>query len=243
MRTFPDSLIRDIVRGDPVLWLTLTYEQHPFRASSQRVRRHFQSMKKSKKNHATPRGQNRAGTQCSTGRNPGNFTEEMVQAYALNDRVNQLLLERLDPRAWRAQPSGKGARTIAAIFTHVHNVRCKWLRLSAPHLKIPARLDRSGCTQEQAASALAESAARCCEMMSDAFNGSPGRVPTFLRDGWSRPWRPGVAMCSYMISHEAHHRGQVCMLTHQFGFPLPIQATAGMWNWERLGKDLALLRR
>lgn len=198
-------------------------------------------MKKFKiQKHATATGQKR-GTQRSVGRNRGDMAEEMVQAYALNDRVNRLLLERLDPRAWRAKPSG-GTRTIAAIFTHVHNVRCKWLRLSAPHLKIPARLDRSGCTQKQAASALAESAARCCEMMSDALSGSPGRVPSFLRDGWSRPWRPGVAMCTYMISHEAHHRGQACMLAHQVGFPLPMQTTAAMWNWEKLGKDLALLR-
>jgi len=201
-------------------------------------------MKKSKmQKHATPSGQKRAGTQRSVARTPADFAEEMVQAYALNDRMNQLVLEHLDPRAWRAKPSGKGTRTIAAIFTHVHNVRCKWLRLSAPHLKITARLDRTRSTQKQAASALAESAARCCEMMSDALSGSAERVPSFLRDGWSRPWRPGVAMCAYMISHEAHHRGQVCMLSHQLGFPLALQTTAAMWNWEKLGKDLDLLRR
>lgn len=188
-------------------------------------------------------GDKRANTQRSLRRDPGDFADETVQAYALNERMNQFLLERLDPRVWAAKPPGKGARTIAAVFTHVHNVRCKWLRLSAPHLKIPARLHRSGCTQKQAASALAESAARCCEMLGDALSGSPGRVPSFVRDGWSRPWRPGAAMCSYMISHEAHHRGQVCMLAHQLGFPLAIQTTAGMWNWEKLGKDLGLLRR
>jgi uncharacterized damage-inducible protein DinB len=195
-------------------------------------------MKNSKtQKHAPASGGKFAGTQRSVGRDPGAFADEMVQAYALNERVNQLLLERLDPRAWLAKPSGRGTRTIAAIFTHIHNVRCKWLRLSAPHLKTPARLDRSGCTQNQAASALAESAARCCEMMTDALSGSAERVPSFLRDGWSRPWRPGVAMCAYMISHEAHHRGQVCMLSHQLGFPLPTQTTAAMWNWENLCKD------
>src|SRR5690242_18853548 len=195
-------------------------------------------MKNSKtQKHALANGGKLAGTQRSVGRDPGAFADEMVQAYALNERVNQLLLERLDPRAWLAKPSGRGTRTIAAIFTHIHNVRCKWLRLSAPHLKTPARLDRSGCTQNQAASALAESAARCCEMMSDALSGSAERVSSFLRDGWSRPWRPGVAMCAYMISHEAHHRGQVCMLAHQLGLPLPTQTTAAMWNWEKLCKD------
>jgi len=195
-------------------------------------------MKNSKtQKHAPANGGKLAGTQRSVGRDPGAFADEMVQAYALNERVNQLLLERLDPRAWLAKPSGRGTRTIAAIFTHIHNVRCKWLRLSAPHLKITARLDRARSTQKQAASALAESASRCCEMMSDALSGSAERVPSFLRDGWSRPWRPGVAMCAYMISHEAHHRGQVCMLSHQLGFPLPTQTTAAMWNWEKLCKD------
>src|ERR1035437_2109599 len=40
-----------------------------------------------------------------------------------------------------------------------------------------------------------------------------------------------------MIAHEAHHRGQTCMLTHQLGFPLPNEVTAGMWNWEKLWKE------
>lgn len=201
-------------------------------------------MKNSKmQTHAVAPAGKRGRTVRSVGQSPGDFAEEMVQAYALNERMNQLLLEHLDSRAWRAKPSGKATRTIAAIFAHMHNVRCKWLRLSAPHLKIPTRLDRGQCMQKQAASALAESAARCCEMLSEALRATPGRVPIFVRDGWSRPWRPGAAMCAYMISHEAHHRGQVCMLAHQAGFPLPIQAGAGMWNWEKLGKDLDFPRR
>jgi uncharacterized damage-inducible protein DinB len=40
-----------------------------------------------------------------------------------------------------------------------------------------------------------------------------------------------------MISHEAHHRGQVCMLAHQLGFPLPNKVTSEMWNWEKLWKE------
>src|ERR1039458_4108375 len=68
---------------------------------------------------------------------------------AVNDRINQILIERLDPAAWRAKPPGK-VRTIAAIFTHMHNVRCKWARLTAPHLKVPRQLNRAHCTPEQA---------------------------------------------------------------------------------------------
>ena len=168
---------------------------------------------------------------------PPDFPQEMAQAYAVNDRMYQLLLEHLDPRAWRAKPPGRGGRSIADIVAHVQNIRRKWLRLSAPHLKLPVQLDRKRCTQKQAQVALAESAARCGEMLEEALSARRGRIQSFLRDSWARPWQPGAAMFAYMITHDAHHRGQVCMLAHQLGFPLPGRVTAAMWSWERLCRE------
>src|SRR5260370_15237122 len=159
-----------------------------------------------------------------------------VRIFAANDRMNQFLIEHLDPAAWRAKPPGKG-RTIAAIFTHMHNVRSKWVRLTAPHLQVPPQLNRARCTPQQARAGLAESAARCAEMLAEALGDAGGRVETFRRDGWAPPWPPGIQMICYMISHEAHHRGQICMLAHQLGFPLPIEVTSGIWNWEKLWKE------
>jgi uncharacterized damage-inducible protein DinB len=158
-----------------------------------------------------------------------------VRIFAANERMNQMLIEHLDPAAWRAKPPG-GARTIAAIFTHMHNVRTKWVRLTAPHLKVPAQLNRAHCTPEQARAGLAESAARCTDLLADALGGG-GRVETFQRDGWARAWPVGPEMLCYMIAHEAHHRGQVCMLSHQLGLPLPKGVAEGIWNWEKLWKE------
>ena len=170
-----------------------------------------------------------------TGKVNTQFAEAAVRIFSVNDRINQLLIESLDPAVWNAKPPAKPSarvRTIAAIFTHVHNVRTKWVRLSAPHLKVPLQLDRSHCTPQQARAGLAESAARCEEMLAEALSGG-GRVRKFLRDGWAEPWPAGAEMLCYMLSHEAHHRGQVCMLAHQLGFPLPARVTSAMWNWER----------
>ena len=158
-----------------------------------------------------------------------------VQIFAANDRMNQLLIEHLDPAAWRAKSPGS-VHTIAAIFTHMHNARTKWIRLTAPHLKVPRQLDRAHCTPHQARKGLAESAARFAEMLAEALGGG-GRVKKFLRDGWARPWPAGPEMLCYMLAHEAHHRGQVCMLAHQLGFPLPVKVTSGIWNWEKLWKE------
>jgi len=162
------------------------------------------------------------------------LAQQMAQAFLVNDFMNQLLLDQMDPRAWRAKLPGQKNRTIADIFAHVHNMRRKWLRLSSPHSKLPAQLDRRRCTQKQAQAALAESALRCSEMLAEALTIPQGRVQSFLRDGWARPWRPGAAMFAYMITHDAHHRGQACMLAHQLGFRLPVSVGAGMWGWEKL---------
>src|SRR5687767_4623341 len=164
----------------------------------------------------------------------------LVESYAVGERMNQIVLEQLDPGAWRAKWPGSKGRTIAAIFSHVHNVRRKWLRLSAPYLELPGPLDHAKCTQKQARAALSESAARCSEMLADAL--LRRRLETFRRDGWAKPWPAGAAMLAYMISHDAHHRGQVCMLARQLGFPLPAKAAYKIWTWERLWKECGFSR-
>jgi uncharacterized damage-inducible protein DinB len=160
-----------------------------------------------------------------------------ARSFAVNQRINQLLIERLDPAVWTAKPPGK-VRNVAAIFTHIHNVRVKWVRLTAPHLKPPAQLNRRVCTPEELSAALAESAACCEQMLLEAFDAAPGenaaKITHFRRDGWAQPWPVGVEMLAYMVAHEAHHRGQVCMLVHQMGFRLPAEVTAAIWDWERL---------
>src|SRR6267378_2542997 len=152
--------------------------------------------------------------------------DSLLETYACNDAMNQLILSELDPRAWRAQPPGeKGSgRTIAAIFAHLHNCRLVWLKNSAPHLKCPTPLNPDRCTMKQAAAAHKKSAAQCLRMLSDALSAS-------------------ATMFAYMFSHEAHHRGQILMLAHQLGYRLPVKAWAGIWWWDKLWKQVGLPRR
>jgi uncharacterized damage-inducible protein DinB len=159
-----------------------------------------------------------------------------VQIFAANERMNQILIEQLDPATWKAKPPGN-VRPISAIFTHMHNMRAKWVRLTAPHLKVPRQLDRANCTPHQASAGLAESATRCEQMLAEALGSVESRIGDFVRDGWGRPWPVGPEMLCYMLAHEAHHRGQICMLAHQLGFPLPVGVMSGLWNWEKLWKD------
>jgi uncharacterized damage-inducible protein DinB len=169
--------------------------------------------------------------------------DTLLETYASNDAMNQLILSRLDPRAWRAQmlgPKGKG-RTIAAIFAHLHNSRLVWLRHSAPHLKCPPPLDPRRCTRKQAAAAHRRSAAQCLRMLSDALSAAPNRlVSKFRRDGYVPTWPAGGTMFAYMFSHEAHHRGQILLLAHQLGYRVP---QPNIWQWDKLWKRAGLTTR
>ena len=162
----------------------------------------------------------------------------LLETYAVNDAMNQLILAQLDPRAWRAElPEGIGrGRTIAGMFAHLHNNRLTWLRNSAPHLKCQARLDHERCTMKQAATAHKKSSAQCLRMPTDALTPDPKRKVTKFSRGWLRKWPAGAAMFNYMFSHEAHHRGQILMLAHQFGYRVPVEDAAGIWDWDKLWK-------
>ncbi len=165
----------------------------------------------------------------------------LLETYAVNDAMNQLLLLHLDPRAWRAQlpgVNGRGGRTIAAMFAHLHNSRLVWLKNSAPHLTCPAPLSPDRCSMKQAAAAHRKSATQCLRMLSDALSADPKpKVTKFSRGSWTRTWPAGGAMFAYMFSHEAHHRGQILMLAHQLGYRLPAQAWGGIWQWDKLWKE------
>src|SRR6266852_5794851 len=162
--------------------------------------------------------------------------DSLLETYASNDAMNQLILSHLDPRAWRAQPPGeKGSgRTIAAIFAHLHNCRLKWLKRSAPHLKCPPPLDPHRCTMKQTAAAHRRSAAQCLRMLADALSCAPNRrVAKFCRDSCMPTWPAGGTMFTYLFAHEAPHRGQILVLARPAGSRV-LPNPPGIWQWEKM---------
>jgi uncharacterized damage-inducible protein DinB len=165
---------------------------------------------------------------------PLDYGRSLVETFAVNERINQYLLGSLPEEAWRAEPPGGKGRTIAAIVAHIHNVRHMWLTVSAKESKIPEKLDRDKCTTKQASAALAKSAEAMTKLIESAAARPDGRV---------RDFRPDVVhFLGYVIAHEAHHRGQICMLARQVGHPLPKEAGFGMWEWGKLWRELGFQR-
>jgi uncharacterized damage-inducible protein DinB len=89
-------------------------------------------------------------------------------------------------------------------------------------------LDRSSVTAAQASKALELSRAALRAVLQSALDGD-GRVKGF---------NPDVAgFFGYLITHDAHHRGQICLLARQMGYALPQKAMFAMWEWGTRGKS------
>ncbi len=150
------------------------------------------------------------------------LASSVVSALATSERINQFLLESLPDAVWNAEPPE--GRTIAAIAAHLHNVRLMWLKVAAKGSRIPPQLDKAKVTRAQARKGFAASYAAIEKLVRSSLEGE-GRIKNFPPDV--------VAFAAYLISHDAHHRGQICSLSRQLGHRLPNAVTFGMWEWNK----------
>jgi uncharacterized damage-inducible protein DinB len=163
-------------------------------------------------------------------REPVDLGRALVEAFLTNERINQVLIESLDPMIWREQPACSKRRNIATTFAHMHNVRCMRLGMSNRQETAPAKLDRAEVTAEEAKVALATSAAAMVRLIEHSLQ-TGGHVPDFRPDV--------VALVCAAITHDAHHRGQICHWANQLGSPLTPEQALQMWEWDKRWKEVS----
>lgn len=148
------------------------------------------------------------------------LTDALLESYATNNRITEYLIENLAEEAWRAEPPAGKGRTIGAIVAHIHNVRGMWLKAAGG--EVVEKLDPKTVSRPQAIEALSKSRDALSKVLGAALAG----------DGRIKGFKPDVAgFIGYLISHDAHHRGQIAMVARQSGFPLPQKVVFGMWEW------------
>ena len=110
----------------------------------------------------------------------------------------------------------------------MHNVRCMRLKMSARDGELPAKLERLRSTVAEAKEALGKRRAMVCLVERGLASG--GHIPD---------WRPDVvALVCGAITHDAHHRGQICHWASQLGAPLTPEQQLQMWEWDKRWKEI-----
>jgi uncharacterized damage-inducible protein DinB len=150
---------------------------------------------------------------------------ELIEAFLHNGRVTEYLVAVLPDRVWDAPPPAGRGRTIAAIVAHMQSVRRTFARMGGRRPGPPS-LDRTRSTRTEARRALRQSTDDLADLFEAAIGARHARVTGMPRRV--------VSMITYLVQHDAHHRGQIAMIARDLGHEFrPVDMTR-LWGWSAL---------
>lgn len=147
--------------------------------------------------------------------------EPLLEAWRINCRINHYLLEAI-PEDLLAVKVPK-VKSVAANFTHIHNVRLMWLKSAAPDLW-------------QSQTKFEEGAPGKAELMQRLLESDPAIESLLLQagspEGRVKGFKPhATAFMGYLVAHEQYHRTCIEITLRQNGTPLDDKTSYGMWEW------------
>jgi len=161
--------------------------------------------------------------------------EALIAAWRTNHRVTTYLIENLPVELWSKSVPGSPRKTVRMLAAHIHNARCMWIKMiGARHgIVVPKTVDSSVVRPPQLVRALGRSSEGMIELIRLGV-ARGGAIPPAA---WQNFPTDVVHFLSYFIAHEAHHRGQLCLLARQLGHRLPAGVTAGLWQWKKRARE------
>ena len=153
-----------------------------------------------------------------------NAADALLKAYSASARINQYLVQQLDPAIWQAPAPGPRTRTIAAQVAHLHNCGLRYLERTAPGFPVPAELDRRRVTRAQAVRALGAKRKAVLAIVGGALKDG-SKIVGFHQDA--------AGYLTYYMLHDAHTRGQIVLQARLLGHPITQKTMIGMWAFSK----------
>lgn len=149
------------------------------------------------------------------------LAEQLVEAWRTNDRINRFLLNEVGES--RLAISLLKGKTVEGQFAHIHAVRLMWIKVAAPSkLDGLAKLEKGSFGFQDLHTSLEASGEAIAALVKVSAN-TDGKVKGFKQHV--------TGFVSYLIAHEANHRGQIEVALRQAGVPLSDKAGYGLWEW------------
>ena len=161
--------------------------------------------------------------------------QAIIDAWRTNNRVTTYLIENLPAELWSMNVPGVPRRTIRTIAAHIHNARCMWIKMigGSHGVAVPKSVDWRTVRPAELSRALAHSS----RGMIDLIRLGVARGGAIPPSAWQNFPTDLLHFITYFIAHEAHHRGQLCMLARQLGHRLPADVTNGLWQWKQRSRE------
>ena len=161
--------------------------------------------------------------------------EELIAAWRTNHRVTTYLIENLPAELWSENIPGSPRRTVRMLAAHIHNARCMWIKMIGGRhgVAVPPTVDGRTVRPAELKRALERSNKSFIALIRLGIDRG-GAIPPAT---WQNFPTDLVHFLAYFVAHEAHHRGQLCMLARQLGHRLPVEVTGGLWQWKKRSRE------
>ena len=152
--------------------------------------------------------------------------EQLIDAWKINNRMSLLFIDTIDDEGMQKTLSKRGGRTVYLQLVHVHNVRMRWIEIAAKGIfKNYKQLDKEAPYDKKLLRRSFEESGKVVKELIDRSWNDGGKVKGFKKGL--------IPMISYLIAHEAHHRGHAILTLKQSGIKLPDTLKWGLWEWDK----------
>lgn len=154
------------------------------------------------------------------------WIEHCIETWRINQHVNLDLLDAIPPEALTSRLPSARTRTVARMFVHIHHIRLQCIEVSAPELFLGLEKFAKGDP--------ALDKKRLHRALERSGEASAQLIEIGLEKGKIKGFKPHpIGFLGYLISHEAYHRGEICVALTESGHKLDDAVLYEQWDWSK----------